>query len=152
MTSSMETFSAFPAFKFMRGIHRSPVNSPYKGQWSGALPFSLTCVWTNGWANNREAGELRRHRAHYDATVMNARNTHIGLCNGEYQFAIRENQSNQCNSKFLFTILTKSPSWSSLLPIVLRTRRGAMRNGPTSQCPLKIYGGGQINPANSMLS
>ena len=52
----------------------------------------------------------------------------------------------------LFTILTKSPSWSSLLPIVLRTRRGAMRSGPTSQCPLKIHGGGQINTANSMLS
>ena len=26
---------------FVRGIHRSPVNSPYKGQWHGALMFSL---------------------------------------------------------------------------------------------------------------
>ena len=52
----------------------------------------------------------------------------------------------------VFTILTKSPSWSSLLPIVLRTRRGAMRSGPTSQCPLEIHGSGQINTANSMLS
>ena len=32
-----------------------------------------------------------------------------------------------------FAILTKSPSPSSLLPIVLRTRRGAMRSGPTSE-------------------
>ena len=24
----------------------------------------------NGWINNREAGDLRRHRAHYDVTVM----------------------------------------------------------------------------------
>ena len=24
----------------------------------------------NGWVNNHEAGDLRRHRAHYDATVM----------------------------------------------------------------------------------
>ena len=55
---------------FVRGIHRSPVNSPHKGQWCGALMFSLICVWINGWVNNREAGDLRRHRAHYDVTVM----------------------------------------------------------------------------------
>ena len=53
---------------------------------------------------------------------------------------------------YIFTILTKSPSWSSLLPIVLRTRRGAMRSGPTSQHPLKIHGGGQVNTANLMFS
>ena len=54
----------------MREIHRSPVNSPHKGQWRGALMFSLICVWINGWVNNREAGDLRRYRAHYDITVM----------------------------------------------------------------------------------
>ena len=32
--------------------------------------FSLICVSTNGWVDNREAGDLRRHRAHYDAIVM----------------------------------------------------------------------------------
>ena len=53
-----------------RGIHWSPVNSPHKGQWRGALMFSLICAWINGWVNNREAGNLRRHRAHYDVTVM----------------------------------------------------------------------------------
>ena len=42
---------------FVRGIHRSPVNSPNKGQWRGALMFSLICAWTNGWANNRDACE-----------------------------------------------------------------------------------------------
>ena len=47
-----------------------PVNSPHKGQWRGALMFSLICVWINGWVNNREAGDLRRYRAHYDVTVM----------------------------------------------------------------------------------
>ena len=26
--------------------------------------------WINGWVNNREAGDLRRHRAHYDVIVM----------------------------------------------------------------------------------
>ena len=56
---------------FVRGIHRSPVNSPHKGQWRGALMFSLICVWINSWVNNREVGDLRRYRTHYDITVMN---------------------------------------------------------------------------------
>ena len=61
----------FPHYwPFVRGIHRSPVNSPHKGQWRGALMFSLICVWINGWASNREAGDLRRYLAHYDVTVM----------------------------------------------------------------------------------
>ena len=55
---------------FVRGIHRSPVNSPHKGQWHGALMFSLICVWINGWVNHHEAGDMRRYRAHYDGTVM----------------------------------------------------------------------------------
>ena len=54
---------------FVRGIHRSPVNSPHKGQWRGALMFSLICVWINDWVNNREAGDVRRYRAHYDVIV-----------------------------------------------------------------------------------
>ena len=57
----------FPCYcPFVRGIHRSQVISPHKGQWSGALMFSLICAWTNGSVNNRNAGDLRRHRAHYD--------------------------------------------------------------------------------------
>ena len=55
---------------FVRGIHRSPVNSPHKGQWGGSLMFSLICAWTNGWVNARDVDDLRRHRAHYDFTVM----------------------------------------------------------------------------------
>ena len=45
-----------------------PVNSPHKCQWRGALMFSFICVWINGWIYNREAGILRRHRAHYDVS------------------------------------------------------------------------------------
>ena len=61
----------FPRYwPFARGIHRSPVNSPHNGQWGGALMFSLICAWINGWINNSEAGDLRRHRAHYDVIVM----------------------------------------------------------------------------------
>ena len=55
---------------FVRGIHRSPVNSPHKGQWRGALMFSLICTRINGWANNGEAGDLRRYQAHCDVIVM----------------------------------------------------------------------------------
>ena len=55
---------------FVRGIHRSLVNSPHKSQWRGALMFSLICVWINDWINNRKAGDLRRYRAHYDVFVM----------------------------------------------------------------------------------
>ena len=32
--------------------------------------FLWPAPWMNGWENNREAGELRRHRAHYDVTVL----------------------------------------------------------------------------------
>ena len=81
----------FPRYlSFVRGIHWSPMNSPHKGQWRGALTFPLICAWINSWANNREAGDLRRQRAHYDVTVMhsqyhgrwwssNVRNQHISL-------------------------------------------------------------------------
>ena len=44
--------------------------SPHKGQWRGALMFSLICVWINSWVNNGEAGDLRRYHAHYDVTIM----------------------------------------------------------------------------------
>ena len=58
---------------FVRGIHRSPVNSPHKGQWRGALMFTLICARINGWVNTREAGDLRRYRPHYDVIVMNTK-------------------------------------------------------------------------------
>ena len=59
----METFSALLAIC-------AGNNSPHKGQWRGALMSSLICVWINGWVNNREAGDLRRYRGHYDVIVM----------------------------------------------------------------------------------
>ena len=61
----------FPRYwPFVRGIYWSPVISPHKCQWRGALMFSLICVWINGWVNSREAGNLRRYRAHFDVIVM----------------------------------------------------------------------------------
>ena len=61
----------FPRYRpFVRRIHRWPVNSPHKGQWRGALMFSLICAWTNGWVNNRDVSDLRRHRTHHNVSVM----------------------------------------------------------------------------------
>ena len=60
----------FPRYwPFVRGIHRSPVNSPTKAS-DVELMFSLICTCINGWINNGDAGDLRRHHAHYQATVM----------------------------------------------------------------------------------
>ena len=68
----------FPrCWPFARGIYRSPVNSPHKGQWRGALMVSLICAWLNGWENNGEADDLRRHRTLYDVTVMSRKRREI---------------------------------------------------------------------------
>ena len=68
----------FPRYwPFVRGIHRWPVNSPHKGQWRGALMFYLICARINAWVNNGEAGDLRRHRAHYNVIVMTYIMIHI---------------------------------------------------------------------------
>ena len=51
-------------------------NSPVTGEFPSqrpvtrALMISFICAWINGWVNNREAGDLRHHCAHYDVTVM----------------------------------------------------------------------------------
>ena len=67
-SSNGNTFSCY--WPFVRGIHRSPVNFPHNGQWRGALIFSVICAWINGWVNNREAGDLRRHRVHFDVILI----------------------------------------------------------------------------------
>ena len=64
----METFPRY--WPSVRGIHRSTVNSPHKGQRRGTLMFSLVYPWLNAWVNNREAVVLRRYRAHHDVIVM----------------------------------------------------------------------------------
>ena len=70
---------------FVRRINRSPVNSPHKGQWRGALKFSLICVWIKYRVNTREAGDLRRYRAYYDVIVMH----------DHYQTTIRQTKVNR---------------------------------------------------------
>ena len=74
MTSSNgNIFRVTYTYTFVWGIPPVTGELPHKGHWHGALMFSLICAWINGWLNNRKAGDLRRHRAHYDVIVMNVR-------------------------------------------------------------------------------
>ena len=57
MTSSNRSIFSVTA-PFVRGIHRWPVDS------------LMICAGTNGWANNQDPSDLRRHHDHYDVTVM----------------------------------------------------------------------------------
>ena len=62
----MKTFSGVLAIC----AGNSPVNSPHKGHWRGALMFSLICALkTVEWTIVR-LGDLRRHRVHYHVIVM----------------------------------------------------------------------------------
>ena len=65
----METFSALLAL--------CAGNSPVTGEFPTKKPMTRSfdgcfwiCAWINDWVNNREAGDLRRRRDHYDGTVM----------------------------------------------------------------------------------
>ena len=74
----------FPRYwPFVQGIHRSPVNSPHKGQWRGALMFSLICAWINGRVNNPDAGDFETPPQplwrHCSAWLLNWHNYSIAL-------------------------------------------------------------------------
>ena len=47
-------------------------NLPVTGEFPAQRPVthSFGVFLTNGWVNNRDAGDLRNHRAHYDVTVI----------------------------------------------------------------------------------
>ena len=86
----METFSVLMAIF----AGNSPVTGEFpahKGQWRGALMSSLICARINGWVNNRGAGDLRPHCAHYDVTIMDASSTnrshviYINICGEGHQ-------------------------------------------------------------------
>ena len=68
----------FRYWPFVRGMHRSPVNSPHKGQWRRALMF-LSAPWINGCANIHEAADYRRYRAHYNVIVRDCLRCSIHL-------------------------------------------------------------------------
>ena len=47
-----------------------PFNHDDVIKWKHFPRYSLIWAWMNGWVNNREAGDLRRNRVHYDVIVM----------------------------------------------------------------------------------
>ena len=91
----------FPRYwPFVRGIHQSPVNPTNKGQWRGALMFSLICTRRNCWVNIRDAGRFRRHRAHYDVAVMiDIKNREINAWPGHESVSPRKLRENSSVSK-----------------------------------------------------
>ena len=111
-----------PYWPFVRGIHRSPVNYPHKGQWRGALMFSLIRTWTNDWITNRDDGDLRRNHTHYDVMVMSDY-WWLGASSG-----VRGRVASQCECK-------GAPAWVSTKPsaAILLTRIWLL-------CPMKHFG------------
>ena len=125
----------FPCYwPFVRGIHRSPVNSPHKGQRRGALVFSLICAWINAWVNNREAGDVKRHCAHYDVTVM--------------RFHMSRNTSRQPSGKLAILTVIKTGNytisrttqliWRFFLQIVTK-KRDSTYHGHTVMVCVFLY-------------
>ena len=89
MTSSNGTI--FRVTGPLCGELTGPGDFPHKGQWHGALMFSLICAWIDDLVNNREAGDLRRHRGHYVVNVMviNAVGMFAWLYNGVNSIGMR---------------------------------------------------------------
>ena len=73
----METFSAL----LVLCEDNSLVTGEFPSQWSVMQSFDafLVCTETNSWSNHRDAGDLRRHRAHYDVTLMQLHAQNSGL-------------------------------------------------------------------------
>ena len=88
---------------FVRGSHRSQVNSPHKSRCREALMFSLICDWTNGWVNNRDPGDLRRYCAHYDTTVMNSLSLSV-ICSAHILFW----PTRKCSKTMISTVLIEN--------------------------------------------
>ena len=106
----METFP--PLLALYAGIHQSPMISPHKGQWRGALMFSLICTWANGRANNQNTSDLRRHCTHHDATVMKivqiVRGYHVDFVSEKFTITFVEG----CTSPFMYneTYIKRPPN------------------------------------------
>ena len=107
-------------WRFVREIHRSPVNFPHKGQWRGASMFSLICAWINSWVNNGEAGDSRRHCIHYDVIVINN-----GYCILQLPWtpSFRVPPIPRRDIRFPQTLVSL---WTQISPLVLWYRKGLL--------------------------
>ena len=59
MTKQSKTYRVYIHYDVIKWKH-------FPRYWSFVLMFSLICAWIK----TRDAGDLRRHRAHHDAMVM----------------------------------------------------------------------------------
>ena len=103
----------FPRYwPFVRGIHRSPVNSPHKGQWRGALRFSMICAWKKllskqswGWWFETLGRSLWRHindktkndAARYTLTPVHEKSILLYGCTCMHTLVCRRKQRH-CNT------------------------------------------------------
>ena len=88
----------------------------HKGQWRGALMFSLICARINGWVNNGEAGDLGRHRPHYDVIVM-----------GMVLFVPYVIMENTCTLEYLTRVYFSSPDSATQMYTILLISHGLCR-------------------------
>ena len=123
----METFSALLAI--CAGNSPVPGEFPHKGQWRGALIFSLLCVWINGWVKNCEAGDLGRYRAHYDVTVIVC--IFHGMCNltmcDEWVSAAKRNFSRE-------SVLNITPQTAISIAIPVKHLEMSVQYDPMVSC------------------
>ena len=117
--NQMELFPRY--WPFVKGIHRWPVDSLRKGQWRGALMFSLICAWTNDWENHRDASHLIRHLAHYDVSVMSL----VVMCN--IQVVWHNSWDNRVTVKSAWQSLTTSFVFCNYTRNTCICARGATR-------------------------
>ena len=73
----METFSTL--LTLCAGNSTVTGEFPPQRPMTRSLMFSLIYVWMNRWVNNREAGDLRHPRAHYDVIVMKWQNSKLAI-------------------------------------------------------------------------
>ena len=90
------------------------------------------CVWINDWVNNREAGDLRRYRAHYDVIAMLAPD---GLTN------------NCCAINICFHLLI-APSWSRRVNFIWKPHRHISYLSAVMDC---IYNGYLMQPLSQQI-
>ena len=116
----------FPRYcPFVKGIRRSPVDPHHKGQWHGALSFFI-CAWTNGWANNRDAGDLRHHGTHYSITVMNMANGCMNISLTEFTLLVM---------KLEYSGITESISWLEMGIVIMQDKRFCVSHGERFHLP-----------------
>ena len=73
----------FPRYwSFVRGIHRSPVKFPAQRPVTRSFDVFFDRRPKYGWVNNREVGDLRRHRAHCDVSVVTFCESALNLLHG----------------------------------------------------------------------